>query len=137
MTTVTVQQRFDHPIEKVWPVVSDFGGIGKYGRGIECTAVGEGLGSDRSIVMGGATIVERLTWLDDEQHDLSYTILEAGPLPFDRYVASIRLTEDGDGTLAVWQGTFEPRGVSEEEASKIANGIYTGGLKGFAAYLAG
>ena len=136
MTTVTVQERFDQPIDEVWPVVSDFGGISKYFKGIECTSEGTGLGSDRFIAMGGGTVVERLTWLDDDDHSLSYTIL-SGPLPFARYVASIRLSPDGSGTLATWQGTFEPAGVSEEEAAKVANGIYSGGLKAYKAAVGG
>src|SRR5688572_16314588 len=136
MTTVTVQERFDQPIEKVWPVVSDFGGISKYFKGVECTADGTGVGSERNIAMGGGTVVERLTWPDDANHALSYTIL-SGPLPFARYVASISLTPDGNGTLATWEGTFEPAGVSEEEASKVANGIYSGGLKAYKAAVGG
>ena len=111
MTTVTVQERFDQPIEKVWPLVADFGGIGKYLKGIECTLEGTGIGSERSIAMPGGAVVERLIWLDEDQYDLGYTILEAGGLPFERYVASIRLSRDGDGTLATWQGNFQAAGV--------------------------
>ncbi|MPY94578.1 MAG: SRPBCC family protein [Acidimicrobiia bacterium] len=137
MTSVTVQQQFDQPVEQVWAVVSDFGGIATYMKGVEsCTTEGQGIGQDRSIAMGGGTVVERLTWLDHDQHDLSYTIL-SGPLPFSRYVATVRLSPDGVGTLATWEGNFEPAGVSEEEASKLARGIYTGGLKGYKAHLDG
>lgn len=137
MTTVTVQERFEQPIEEVWPLVSDFGGIGKYLKGVECTLEGTGIGSERSIGMPGGAVVERLIWLDPDNYDLGYTILEAGGLPFSRYVASIRLKPDGGGTLATWQGIFEPAGVSEEEASKIAHGIYSGGLKGYKKALEG
>lgn len=137
MTRVTVTDRFDHPIEQVWPLVSDFGGIGKYLPGTECTCEGEGIGADRSLPMGGSVVVERLTWLDHEQHDLSYTILSPGPLPFARYVATIRLEADGDGTLATWEGTFEPAGAPEEKAANLARKIYTGGFKGYKAALDG
>jgi len=137
MTTVTVQERFDQPVQEVWPLVADFGGIGKYLKGVECTVEGDGIGSERSIAMGGATIVERLTWFDPADHSLSYTILDAGPLPFSRYVATIRLQAEGAGTLATWEGHFEPSGVPEEEAAKVAHGIYSGGLKGYKKALGG
>lgn len=137
MSTVTVNDTFDHPADKVWPIVSDFGGIHKYMRGLEMAEVrGSGLGQDRALVMGPDTIVERLTWLDPAAMAYSYTIV-SGPLPFERYVSTVKLTADGDRTHIEWQGNFEPAGVSEEEASKMVNGIYTGGIKGFKKALAG
>jgi hypothetical protein len=137
MTTVTVTDSFDHPADQVWPVVSDFGGIHQYMRGMEPAVVhGTGLGQDRSLAMPGGQIVERLTWLDDEAMAFSYTIL-SGPLPFARYVATVKLTPDGDRTGIEWQGTFEPDGVAEEEAAAMANGVYTGAIKGFKRHLAG
>lgn len=137
MSTVTVNDTFDHPADKVWPIVSDFGGIHKYMRGLEMADVrGSGLGQDRALVMGPDTIVERLTWLDPQAMAYSYTIV-SGPLPFERYVSTVKLTADGDRTHIEWQGNFEPAGVSEEEASKMVNGIYTGGIKGFKKALAG
>jgi Polyketide cyclase / dehydrase and lipid transport len=137
MTTVTVTDTFDHPAATVWPVVSDFGGIHKYMRGMEPPTVeGTGLGQDRVITMGGGAVVERLTWCDPDAMAFSYTILSS-PLPFTRYVATVKLSPQGDRTGIEWQGNFEPDGVSEEEASTMAHGIYTGAIKGFKKHLGG
>lgn len=138
MTTVTVTDTFDHPADKVWPVVSDFAGIHQYMRGLEPAEVrGSGLGQDRVLAMPGGSVVERLTWFDPAALAYSYTIIE-GPLPFDRYVATVKLTADGERTHIEWQGNFVPAGgATEEEASKVVNGIYTGGIKGFKKFLAG
>lgn len=137
MTTVTVTDTFDHPVDQVWPVVADFGGIHKYMRGMPETEVkGSGIGQDRFLGMPGGTVVERLTWLDDDNHAFSYTILE-GPLPFERYVATVKLTPKGDTTDIEWQGNFEVNGVPEEEGVAMANGIYSGAIKGFKKFLAG
>ena len=136
MASVTVKERIDHPVDAVWAVVSDFGGIAKYMRGMPPADVeGEGLGSERSLAMGDKTVVERCTWLDDDAHHLGYTVLEPGPLPVTRYVAAVRLSADGDGTLVDWSSSFEPAGVSEEEAVKMVEGIYRGGIKGYAKFL--
>ncbi len=136
MASVTVKERIDHPVDAVWAVVSDFGGIHKYMRGMApAQCQGEGLGAERALAMGDQTVVERCTWLDDAAHHLGYTVLEAGPLPVDRYVAAVRLEADGDGTLVDWSSSFEPRGVSEEEAVKTIEGVYRGGIKGFAKFL--
>lgn len=129
MTKVTVTDTIDAPAAKVWPVISDFGGIDKIMRGIEgFRTEGQGIGMDRFIAMGGGEVVERLTWLDDEAHSFSYTIL-SGPLPFERYVATVRLTDLGASTGVVWEGNFTPAGASEEETVQMANGIYAGAIK--------
>jgi hypothetical protein len=136
MTTVTVTDTFDHPAERVWPVVSDFGGIHKYMRGMEPAVVhGSGLGQDRILAMAGGEIVERLTWLDADAMAFSYTII-SGPLPLARYVATVKLTANGDTTDIEWQGNFEPDGIPEAEGEAMANGIYTGAIKGFKKHLA-
>lgn len=137
MTTVTVTDTFDHPAEKVWPIVSDFGGIHKYMRGLDGTRVeGSGLGQDRFLPMAGGEVVERLTWCDADAYAFSYTIL-SGPLPFDRYVATVKLTPKGTSCDIEWQGNFEPKDGAEEEATKLANAIYSGGIKGYKKALEG
>lgn len=117
--------------------MSDFGGIHKYMRGMEPAKVeGSGLGMDRVIVVGGGAIVERLTWLDNAAYAFSYTIL-SGPLPLERYLATVKLTPDGDRCGIEWQGNFSPMGASEEETTALVTGIYTGGIKGYKKALAG
>jgi hypothetical protein len=138
MTSVTVTDTIDAPVDKVWKLVSDFGGIDKFMRGIdECRLEGSGLGSDRHISTGGGTIVERLTWFDPDAHALSYTIL-SGPLPVQRYLSTLRLSSEGQRTGIEWTGHFEPAaGTSEDEARKLVESIYTGGIKGYKAAVAG
>lgn len=131
MTTVTVTDTFDHPVDKVWPLVSDFGGIHKYMRGMPETQVeGSGLGQDRVIDLPQGQVVERLTWLDNAAHSFSYTIITA-PLPFRRYVATVKLTARGNQTDIEWQGNFDVEGVSVEDGEAMARGIYSGGIKGY------
>jgi hypothetical protein len=131
MTTVTVTDSFEHPVEKVWPIVSDFGGLHKYMRGMpEVRTEGSGLGQDRYIAMPQGEIVERLTWCDERTYSFSYTIL-GGPLPVTRYVATVKLSPEGNRCDIEWQGNFEPNGVSEDEARELVNGIYTGAIKGY------
>ena len=113
-------------------MVSDFGGIHKYMRGMDVPPEvrGAGLGADRVIALPNGAVVERLTWLDPEAMAFSYTII-ASPLPFDRYVATVKLSDQGDKTGIVWEGNFQADGMSEEDASTMANKIYTGAIKGF------
>ena len=135
MSRVTVTDTFDHPVDQVWPLVADFGGIHKYMKGMEPAEVtGEGIGQDRALAMPAGTVVERLTWLDEENHAFSYTIL-SGPLPFERYVATVKLRPQGDKTDIEWEGNFEVSGIPVEEGEAMANGIYRGAIKGFKRHL--
>jgi hypothetical protein len=137
MTSVTVTDTFDASAARVWPMLSDFGGIHKYMRGLEpCQVEGQGIGSERSIPMAGGVVVERLTWLDEEAMSYSYTILSS-PLPFDRYVATVKLRPEGERCGIEWTGYFEPAGASQEDAEKLAHGIYSGAIKGYKQALEG
>ncbi len=124
MTIVTVTDRFDHPVEKVWPVISNFDIGALMGMAVELVGDG-GMGTDRRIDTGAGVIVERLTWLDEATHTFSYTITEGDTLPFERYVSSVRLTPDGNATDIEWIGRFEPT-IAEEKAAKVARNVYAG-----------
>jgi len=137
MTTVTVTDTFDAPVEQVWPHVSAFGDIDKYLRNIDSLRVeGAGIGTDRCIGTPGGEIVERLTWLDDDAHQLSYTIV-SGPIPVQRYVATVTLSPQGERCGIEWVGCFEPTGMSVEEAQNNFSGVYSAIIRGVKRALAG
>jgi Polyketide cyclase / dehydrase and lipid transport len=129
---VTVKDTIAAPIEDVWKLAADFGGIADIMDGIESIEVeGEGVGMLRKMPgRGGEFVVERLEALDPDRHHVAYSIVE-GPLPFRDYYATIDLAADGDGTAIEWTGRFEPDGVPTEKAERLANGVYTAGIAGF------
>jgi hypothetical protein len=116
----------------VWELVRDFGGLQRWAAGIESVSVaGEGVGAVRTLGMpGGLTLQERLEALDDRTRTLSYAIVGTHPLPFDDYLATIRVAEDGGGCQVDWSSTFTPRGDAEAQAVRIVEGIYRGGIAG-------
>jgi Polyketide cyclase / dehydrase and lipid transport. len=71
--------------------------------------------------------------------EFAYSIVnDDGPLPVSDYSASVSVTDKGDGVCeVVWTGTFEPKGASEEDASKIVEGIYRNGIAGARAAVEG
>lgn len=114
--------------EEVWTLVGDFGGLVE-ALGVPVELEGEGIGTLRTIKVGTDLVVERLEERDEDTMRLSYSLIQAGPLPVRNYFATMQLTPTGDGhcTLA-WTGTFEPAGVSEDDAVKAVRGVYTGGI---------
>ena len=79
----------------------------------------------------GETIVERLERFDNSARTYSYCILKA-PFPITGYLSTLQVktAADGKGSHVEWAATFTPdSGVSDEEASKIFQGIFEDGLK--------
>ncbi len=131
MTIAKVVEKVAASAADVWAQLSDFGGI-KIGGMIESFEVeGEGVGAVRTIGLANGSVVERLDRHDAEQRIFTYSITNDCPLPVSSYSATIKITDNGDGSCTVdWTGTFEPKGASEEQAVKVVKGIYTGGIQG-------
>lgn len=73
----------------------------------------------------GSEIQETLTAFDEESRTFSYEIPNNLPLPLDRYVATVKLTEiTGEQTEIDWSCDAEPTG-SEEEARAAVSAMYT------------
>lgn len=132
MASVKVTDRIAASADRVWDLVCDFGGIGRWAAAVESvTVAGEGIGAVRTIGLpGGVKLQERLEASDDRTRTLSYSIVGSHPLPFDDYLATIRLAEDGDGCQIDWSSTFEPRAGAESPAAGMVEGIYRGGIAG-------
>ena len=79
-------------------------------------------------------MVERLEAFDDLRRTYSYSILQA-PFPVTGYLSTlcVRETNDGKGAKVEWSGQFTPDGVSPQEASRLFQGMYEGGLRALAA----
>lgn len=129
MGEVRVEEEIEVPADRVWEMVRDFGGIQAWNEGIDsCDVEGNGVGAVRTIKMGGIEIQERLEALDDEKRAFSYSIV-GGPVPAENYLASMIVAEAGpDRAKVTWQGTFDPKGVSEEDCVNLFRGVYEGGI---------
>lgn len=129
MTTVQVLETIAANANDVWNILSDFGGI-KVGGPIEAFEIeGEGVGAVRKITMGGGQVIERLDVHDAKALTFTYSIVnDDNPLPVTGYSATVKITADSEDACSVdWSGTFEPVG-DESAATKVVQGIYTGGI---------
>jgi hypothetical protein len=131
MTTVAVKETVAADAEAVWNILSDFAGIKIGGPITDFQIEGEGVGAIRTITMGGGKVIERLETFDSVGLTFSYVITnQDSSLPVTNYASIVKITSEGPGACSVeWTGTFEPRGVPEEQAQAIINGIYTGGIQ--------
>ena len=132
MTTANVTKTLNASAQAVWEQLSPFDRLKPGGNITAVEYQGQGVGMLRTIQMGDGEIVERLEVLDAATTTFSYRILnDDSPLPFTDYSATVIIRDNQDGTSTVdWTGTFEPRGVPEADAIKVATGIYAGAIKG-------
>jgi carbon monoxide dehydrogenase subunit G len=130
MSEIKVNQEFQASADTVWKELADFGGIGEWAPGLEtCTVEGEGVGAVRALGMaGGIAMKERLESIDNGARRLSYSIVE-GPMPVQNYLATIQVSQVGDGCRVDWSATFDvPDGVPAEALGKGVSGAYSGML---------
>jgi carbon monoxide dehydrogenase subunit G len=106
--TETAEISIDRPESDVWPLVGDFGGWG-WMPGIESITVD---GDVRTINMSGMEIQEKLINLDDENHEITYSIV-GGPVPIESHQATVSVTPAGsDGCEVTWSVTAAPDGTA-------------------------
>lgn len=126
----------DAPVERVWPIIRDFGGIGKYGPIVEtCTlesGTGDQVGAVRVIkTKDGGVIRERLIELSDHEQLQRYAILESG-LGVTDYVGTLRASPvtDGNKTFVQWYADFTCHTGREAELIGIlGEGVFGPGLQ--------
>src|SRR4051812_49270860 len=97
MRTETAEIEIGAPVDDVWAVAGDFGGIG-WMPGIESVTVA---GDDRTVATSGMEIVERLVKRDEDAMTLTYAIV-GGPVPVDSHEATIAVVPAGDGSRVSW-----------------------------------
>ena len=132
MASVREEGELGAGIDEVWKLVGDFSGFVE-AMGIPVETEGEGVGSTRTIAMGGSPTVERLETLDNENRTLQYSLLQ-GPLPVENYLSTMHLSAIDEGrTRLEWSSEFDAAGIPEADAIEAIRGIYKGGIAGLQA----
>lgn len=131
MATARVSETVNANADEVFAVLGNFG-VAKSDIIKDLKMRGSGIGCIRELTLAsGAKILERLENHDPATRTVTYSIQsEDHPLPFKAYVATFVVTPAGPKQCRIdWFGNFEPKGVSEAEAVKLAEGIYRGAIK--------
>jgi carbon monoxide dehydrogenase subunit G len=131
MLSVKVSERVEAPADRVWDLFRDFGGIQRFTSGFEKVEVtGSGIGAVRTITLpGGAALKERLEAFDDRGRKLQYAIV-GGPIPVANYLATIEVKDEGKACRIDWSSHFEPKGIGDDSARALIEGVYKSGIAG-------
>jgi hypothetical protein len=119
------------PAATVWQLIGGFDSLPDWLPYIPKSELSEG-GRVRTLANpNGDTIVERLVAFDDAARSYSYAILQA-PFPVKDYRSTLRVSDAGAAARVDWSGSFTPQGVSDQEATRLFQGIYEDGLRALA-----
>ncbi len=131
MPKLELRKEIDAPIDKAWPVFSNFGGFREWAMGgagsIEVQ--GDGVGMVRLLdVEGMGTIGEQLKLLDNDARTIGYELVEGQPIGMAKYKATIAFEDLGGGRCRLnWEGEFEPaEGMNAEEVGQNLKGSWEG-----------
>lgn len=132
MQEVNISGTINTSANKVWELISDFGGLDNFVEAItECTADGEDVGAIRTITLqDGGEVKEKLESLDNNKRVLEYSILES-PMPVKNYKGRMEVNRLNDTTSEfTWSSTFEAEGGTEKNMKKALAGLYSVGVEG-------
>ena len=123
------------PPEVVWQLVGGFGSLPDWNPAVTDSTLAEGGRTRRLPLPDGSAILERLLTFDEDQRRYTYTIVRAS-FPVTDYRSTLRVSnrEGSKGSRVEWSGEFTPKGVSDQEASRIFQELYDGGLKALASH---
>ena len=121
------------PADEVWRLIGGFGSLPDWLPYIPKSELHEGGRTRHLANPDGGVIIERLMAFDEKGRSYTYHILQA-PFPATDYYATLKViaTDGGKGSRVEWSGEFTPKGVSDEEVSKLFQDIYDDGLKALA-----
>ena len=128
MAKVDMTMDLNVAADELWKLIGGFNALPDWHPAVEKSEL-EDEGSIRKLSLaGGGTIVEKLIKKSDTERLYSYSI-EDSPLPVANYTSTIRVVDDGKGNAQVeWSSEFTPKGVSDNDAIQVIQGIYQAGF---------
>jgi D-threo-aldose 1-dehydrogenase len=125
------------PPDEVWELIGGFDSLPDWLPYIPESQLSEGGRLRRLANPKGETIVERLVAFDNDARSYSYAIVQA-PFPVTDYLSTLHVepANAGNASRVEWSGQFVAKGVSNNEASQLFQGIYEDGLKALVASFA-
>lgn len=121
-------------VENLWAYVSDFNSLPKWFPGLTDCHIEPGTAANQPGCIrnfgleNGARIREQLTAISSQEHSWSYKMVES-PLPVSNYAATVRFSNDSNGTLAEITSQFDVPAAQENETVALLTGIYKGAFE--------
>ncbi len=131
MGDYSTEGEFELSVDALWAAIRDFGNVSWLPGKPNFSSQGEGPGMIRTLDMSPIpTVREQLDSIDEDARTIFYRIIEGIPMPVKEYRATMQAVDAGDGrSRLIWSSTWEPDGVTEEEARKVVANMYSNVMK--------
>jgi hypothetical protein len=129
MAKVSVSASFATSAEQVWALIGSFDGMADWHPAVERSELGAGGKLRRLGLAGGGEVVDRLVSHDDKKRIYRYFSVES-PLPVAECAGaiSVRVGDDGTGSIVEWSANFAPAGFSETDSKSVVRSVYEAGM---------
>ncbi len=126
MAEYRAERDFQLSAARLWAAIRNFGDASWLPGRPKFSSEGEGPGMVRTLNMSPIpTVREQLDAIDDESRTIFYRIIEGIPMPVKDYSASMQVVDAGEEcSRLIWSSTWEPDGVTQEEATKVVANMY-------------
>jgi hypothetical protein len=126
MAKYSTEREFEMSADALWGVVKNFGEVGWIPGNPTYSSEGEGVGMTRTIDTPPIpTVREQLDSIDEEGRAIFYHVIQGVPMPVTDYHASMRVIDAGNGRSRLeWSSSWEPDGITEDEARAIVANMY-------------
>jgi carbon monoxide dehydrogenase subunit G len=95
----------DRSPDDVWKLLREFGGIAEWMPGVEtCTVEGD----VRTLGMMGMQVKEQLRGLDEDAHQISYSLIESPIGNLESHLVTIAVAPEGTGSHVTWSVEVTP-----------------------------
>lgn len=112
MSQISVEKLVDAPIDQIWSILADFGGIHRFHPAVErspiVNGVASGVGAQRTCHFYDGTSVTEEVRAQAEGASMQVAIIE-GSLPLDDILADISVEAVGAKTRVRFDFDYEPR----------------------------
>lgn len=132
MQEVKINGTINTSANKVWELVSDFGGLDNFVEAVtKCSIDGQGVGAVRTLTLqDGGVVKEKLESRNDEKRVLKYSIVES-PMPIKNYKGRMEVNRLSETTSEfTWSSTFDAEEGTEKEMKQALAGLYSVGVEG-------
>jgi uncharacterized protein YndB with AHSA1/START domain len=125
--TIAVSGEIHGPIERIWGVLRDFGGLSRWHPTVVSCSLREADGYlFRRIRVGDQIVEERLDFIDEPAHRLAYSVTAAEPPSILLGLAGkISLTALADGRTRIdWSAGLDPTSAHAAEVDRMMAPYY-------------
>ena len=133
-SNVSVRHAVDVPAQKMWNTISAIGGVDVWFSSLikSCEVSGEGVGASRICNTEAGPIYERIETIDHENRIFQYSISEQNLMPVENFLGTMKVEEEGEGSVVEWTAEFTVAAEAEAEVQANIRQLYVTGVEGIA-----